>query len=121
MPDVPAEKPSRFSFIIVPHAKSSEGDRHAAELAAAKAKSHAARISQELEEAKEPSTRKARSSGKTLVLRKHARQEQKSACLTAPWGSLRTLDTFVQLPTQLSVDERSLLHDCMSRVERWAI
>lgn len=119
MSNVPAEKPSRFSFIVVPHTNSSERDRRAVELAAATVKSHAARVSQELEKAKEPSKTRIKASGKSLVLKHSARQEQTGVPTTL--GGIRLLDPFGQLPTELSVDERNLLHDCTFCAECWAI
>lgn len=117
-----SEKTSRFRFIMVQRTKSLEGNRRAIELADADARSHAARVSQELKKTKKKNEllkRKIAPNRKLEVLGPASMRLATAACQPVACVSSCLLDPFVQLPIELSFEERNLLHDCEYSTDGW--
>lgn len=112
---------SRFRFIMVQRTRSSEADRRAIELADADARSHAARVSQELKKAKKNQLLKSKTGPNRKLdgLGHASMQLAASACRPVACVSTCLLDPFVQLPIELSFEERNLLHDCKYGTDGW--
>ena len=100
----------RFHFVLVERMKPETTDRREFELVDAGARSHAARIAHE-------ARRKSALTKKAIHAMKQEPDEAEPAWAYSPSSTATQmsnsfLDPFVQLPMDLTLEERNLLHDC---------